>query len=446
MNRDLFGFKAEPFSVYPDNKYFFSSMSHDKAISLLEYGINSRKGFMLLTGLKGSGKTTTCNVLKESLVNCNVAVINSNLKEPNKMIKDICSAFGRECNVQDSQSFFGLLMDFFVSEYKEGRNNLIIIDDAENISDDSLELLNSFMEIEIEKCKLVQVILCGSPDMHDRLKNVSSRLGPKFTFTVELVALTMKDTADYVEYRLQKAMGKDFPLFRKPSYIEIYHYSKGIPSEINRVAQKAIEIANEKKSSRVAPNHVKMAAASLYGASRRRSLALLPVGAVAVLALVFSFFYFQIDNDKLKQPPVKEKKNTVVADNDKTQTEPAVISKPVAEMKTDEKKVVEKITVNQSDKKVEKPAVKPVEKPAENNPEPVAQVKEKYGCVATTSGLKIRKKPNVNSSSVGNVPYKGRVLLKGMTEDHEWWEASYKGKSGYMFAKYIKYTEAGECR
>lgn len=436
MNRDLFGFKAEPFSVYPDNKYFFSSISHDKAISLLEYGINSRKGFMLLTGLKGSGKTTTCNVLKEHLDHCNVAVINSNLKEPDRMIKNICTAFGRECNLQDSQSFFGLLMDFFVSEYKEGRNNLIIIDDAENISDDSLELLNNFMEIEIEKCKLVQVILCGSPDMHDKLRSVSGRLGPKFTFTVELAALSMKDTADYVEYRLKKAMGEEFPLFRKSSYIEIYHYSKGIPSEINRVAQKAIEIANEKKSSRVAPNHVKMAAASLYGASRRRSLTLLPVGASIVLIIGLAVFFLSGNDKQPVQPEVLEKKPV----NQET-----FVEKQEASAQMPDKKPA-KAAEEQVKKPVEKPVQKPVEKPVEKQIVKQEQPKEMYGCVSTTSGVKLRAKPDKNSSSLGNVPYKGKVRLIEMTDNKEWWKVSRNGRQGYMFAKYIKNAEGGECR
>ncbi len=446
MSRDLFGFKAEPFSVYPDNKYFFSSISHDKAISLLEYGINSRKGFMLLTGLKGSGKTMACNVLSENLKQCNLAVITDNIKDPEKLITEICTGFGLDCSSCDTQSSFGMLMDFFVSGYKDGMNNLIIIDDAENISDGSLELLNSFMEIEIEKCKLVQVILCGSPDMHDRMKNISSRLGPKFTFTVELAALSMKDTAEYVEHRIKKALGEDFPIFRKPAFIEIYHYSKGIPSEINRVAQKAIEIANEKKSSRVAPNHVKMAAANLYGVSRKRSITYaLPV----TVLIIFLFIY---GGYAVMQMKPAEKTATAKAEV------PQQTAAPVEQPAKTETPSVPAVTPSEPADVPAKPVAAPEkQKPAVPAVTPVvpvktapvakpAPVKPKYGCITTTSGLKMRSKPSVTSESVTNAPYMARIDLIKMTENQEWWECEYKGTHGFMYAKFIEVSESGVCK
>ncbi|WP_303852683.1 AAA family ATPase [Seleniivibrio woodruffii] len=431
MSRDLFGFKGEPFSVHPDNRYFFSSISHDKAITLLEYGINSRKGFMLLTGLKGTGKTMTCSILQEGLSGVNAVLVPTGVREPEKLLAEICKGFGLDYSLESYESAFGKLMQYFVEQYKEGRNSLIIIDDAEIISDACLSLLNSFMEIEIEQCKLVQVILCGTPALHDRLKSVSSQLGPKFTFTVELAALSMKDTADYVEHRLKKALGEDFPLFRKNSYIEIYHYSKGIPSEINRIAQKAIEIATDKKASRVTSVIVKQAAASLYGVSRRRTVKLLPV--FAALALVFGGAYYMMFHPVAK----------------KMITEPAVTvaPEPVEPVPAEADPQTEPLK-----KETQQPAdVKPV--PAEPAPvpepvkeEPQAPAQPKFGCVEASSGLKIRKSPSRNAASIGNAPNRARVELVKKTKDGEWWEIRYKGKDGYMFAEFVKPSETGECR
>ncbi|MGE4318130.1 MAG: AAA family ATPase [Deferribacterales bacterium] len=451
MSRDLFGFKAEPFSVYPDNKYFFSSISHDKAISLLEYGINSRKGFMLLTGLKGSGKTMACNVLSENLKQCNVAVITENIKDPEKLITEICSGFGLDCASCDTQSSFGMLMDYFVGGYKDGMNNLIIIDDAENISDGSLELLNSFMEIEIEKCKLVQVILCGSPDMHDKMKNISSRLGPKFTFTVELAALSMKDTAEYVEHRIKKALGEDFPIFRKPAFIEIYHYSKGIPSEINRVAQKAIEIANEKKSSRVAPNHVKMAAANLYGVSRKRSITYaLPVTVLIIFISIYGGYVLMNMKPSGKTITAKNDVPSEIVSPVETPAQPdtpAVIETPAQETAPAEPVAV---PVKPAAEPVKPQPVAPVVvPPVAEKPVPAAKpepVKAKYGCITTASGLKMRSKPSVTSESLTNAPYMARIDLIKMTENKEWWECEYNGAHGFMYAKFIEVTESGTCK
>ncbi|TCK60573.1 AAA family ATPase [Seleniivibrio woodruffii] len=433
MSRDFFGFKVEPFSVHPDNRYFFSSISHDRAITLLEYGINSRKGFMLLTGLKGTGKTMTCSILREGLSGVNTVVVSSGIKEPGKLLEDICSGFGLDRASSCSQSAFGCLMDFFVGEYKDGRNNLIIIDDAEGISDESLELLNSFLDIEIEQCKLVQVILCGSPALHDRLKNVSSRLGPKFTFTVELAALSLKDTADYVEHRLKKALGDEFPLFRKSSYVEIYHYTKGIPSEINRVAQKAIEIANDSKASRVNAAHVKQAAAMLYGVSRRRTVNVMPVAAVFLLMTALVVYLLMRDGRKdevaIVEPPAVTQEQAPVVEEPAAPAEEAV-QPPVAEA----------------------PAVEPEPEPVKPEPvkeEPPAAVvpaHPEFGCVTAGSGLKIRKTPSRNAASIGNAPYRSKVVLISHTDDGEWWQVRFKGVEGYMFAEFVKPTESGECR
>ncbi len=193
----------------PITNTFFSSILHDKAITLLEYGLNSRKGFMLLTGLKGTGKTMTCNILKDSVKDCNVSMLNYDNVSPDKLMKSICEGFGLSYTETDRKELFGLIMEYFVEQYKEGRNNLIIVDNAESISDANLEMLSEFMEIEIEKCKLVQVILSGCPELHDRLRNIGNDLGPKFTFTVELAPLSLQDTIDYVEHRVKTAIGDD---------------------------------------------------------------------------------------------------------------------------------------------------------------------------------------------------------------------------------------------
>jgi len=430
MSRDIFGFKGEPFSVHPDNRYFFSSISHDKAITLLEYGINSRKGFMLLTGLKGTGKTMTCSILHEGLNGVNTVFVPTGTREPEKLLAEICRGFGLEYSEENHQAAFGKLMEYFVEQYKEGRNSLIIIDDAEVISDACLSLLNSFMEIEIEQCKLVQVILCGTPALHDRLKSVSSQLGPKFTFTVELAALSMKDTADYVEHRLKTALGEDFPLFRKSSYIEIYHYSKGIPSEINRVAQKAIEIANDKKASRVTSAIVKQAAAMLYGVSRRRTVKLLPV--FAALIVIFGGAYYLMFHTM----PLKKKTQT---EPPVVMTEPEPMSPPVAEPQQEPVQEEPQAVVTP-----EPPAPEPAPEPVKEEP-PVAVLQPKYGCVDAASGLKIRQHPSRNAASIGNAPNKARVELVRLTGDGSWWEVKYKGIDGYMFSEFVKPSETGEC-
>lgn len=482
MSREIFGLKDEPFSAYPDNKYFFSSIHHDKAITLLEYGLNSRKGFMLLTGLKGTGKTMTCNILKDSVRNCNVSFVEYADTTPDKLMKQICGGFGMDFKETGSQELFGRIMEFFVEQYKEGRNNLIIIDEAENISDACLSILNDFMEIEIEKCKLVQVVLAGCPELHDRLKHLDGDLGPKFTFTVELAPLTMKDTADYIEYRLKTAVGdEDYHLFKNNSYAEIYSYSKGIPSEVNRIAQKALAIAKEKKQGKVTPRHIKMAAARLYGVRGTRKGSKLPVIALVVILLLAGGAYLFRDRlvwpakavQVAEKPAPAEKPVTLSTEHpppvmqDIAKTEPAEeplkpapaeakapepAAKPAAVQKQPAAAPAEKAPVK-TEPQVTKP--KPVKAaPAAENPAPVIKKTEpapaetipavKHGCITAQSGLKVRAGASVRSELIGTAPSMAYIELLSLSPDGKWWQTKYEGKVGYMYAKYIKVVESPE--
>jgi len=468
MSRDLFGFNDEPFSAYPDNKYFFSSILHDKAITLLEYGLNSRKGFMLLTGLKGTGKTMTCNILKDSVTSCNVSKIDYEGANPDKLMQDICTGFGLEYTETGRKELFGRVMEFFVVEYKEGNNNLIIVDNAEKISDDCLHMLSEFMEIEIEKCKLVQVIISGCPELHDRLRNIGGDLGPKFTFTVELAPLSFEDTAEYVEHRIKTAIGDDDQhLFKSNSYSAIYDYSKGVPSEINRIAQKALALAKENKQSKITPKYIKMAAARLYGIKVTRKASKTPVFLIiAVFLIVGAGIYFKNTIIELASNKVTKEEQVVVAD--------PVTEKPVVEEKqtieenpTPEKPVAEAESVETTEQEVqpEKTAVeetiepkaepKPVDKPVVENtaPNPEEQVvaepvvekpKISHGCITANSGLKVRAGASVTTDLIGTAPFEAYIELIKLSADGKWWKTMYHGKVGYMYAKYIRVVESPE--
>jgi len=479
MSRDLFGFKDEPFSAYPDNKYFFSSILHDKAITLLEYGLHSRKGFMLLTGLKGTGKTMTCNILKDTVVDCNVSIINYENMSPDILMQRICEGFGLNFPETDKKELFGRVMEYFVVQYKEGRNNLIIVDNAENISNENLETLNDFMEIEIEKCKLVQVVLSGCPELHDRLKTLGSDLGPKFTFTVELAPLNLKDTTDYVEHRLKTAIGdEEHHLFKKNSYLEIYNYSKGIPSEVNRIAHKALSIAKDKKQTRITSRHIKMAAARLYGVKSTKKGLMRPLSTLLMLAVIVGGVYFYKDQilgivsnystvkvveEKAPEAPAKKaepvvKKPAVVA-------KAPVVKPPVIADNEDEKKaepVQPKIETPAAEPdtapvKEAAPASEPVkEKPVieektltEPAPEPVVVTPEqeiniKHGCITAQSGLKIRAGASVNTELTGTAPFDSYIELYELSEDGKWWKTKYNGSFGYMYSAYIKVVDTPE--
>lgn len=466
MSRDLFGLKDEPFSAYPDNKYFFSSILHDKAITLLEYGLNSRKGFMLLTGLKGTGKTMTCNILKDSVRDCNVSMIKYGSVSSDVLMTQICAGFGLDFPETDKQELFGKVMEYFVDEYKDGKNNLIIIDEAETISDENLQLLSSFLEIEIEKCKLVQVIISGCPELHDRLKHISSELGPKFTFTVELAPLSLQDTIEYVEHRLKTAVGdEEVHLFKSNSYSEIYRYSKGVPSEINRIAHKALSIAKEKKQNKVTPGYIRIAAARLYGVKAARKAKKMPTALILIILLAAAGGYYYKDMlTGSAEPDIQIQQGVDVAETAKevqeeTEEKPEIPPAPV-EIQENEEEAAQQVTSsvpepeNQSepaDDTVQKQAEEipaepesvPEEKPAAAEPEKTA-VAVKHGCITAQSGLKIRAGASVDSELIGTAPYMEYIELTELSSDGNWWKTMYNGSSGYMYARYIRVVDSPE--
>jgi len=482
MSRDLFGLKDEPFGAYPDNKYFFSSILHDKAITLLEYGLNSRKGFMLLTGLKGTGKTMTCNVLKDSVSDCNVSIVNYEPVSSDELMKRICLGFGQSFPETDRQELFGRIMEYFVDEYKEGRNNLIIVDNAEDISEENLKMLSSFMEIEIEKCKLVQVILSGCPELHDRLKHLDTELGPKFTFTVELAPLSLKDTTDYVEHRIKTAIeDADEHIFKSKSYAEIYSFSKGIPSEINRIAHKAMSIAKERNKNRITSRHIKLAAARLYGVKVSRRASKKPYAAALILILiavgVFNFKdvliaeYFNLrsvdqtaviekepepsaESSAIKEEPAAPAEPPVVTEEEAAEAEKPAVTEEVVSPSQPETPVIEdKPTVEDGAEPLkaasETEDTEPVND-ADKEPvqtEPAAGEPEQkiiHGCITAKSGLKVRSGASVKTDLIGTAPNMAYIKLLELSEDGKWWKAMYEGSYGYLYAKYIRVVDTPE--
>lgn len=426
---------------------------------------------MLLTGLKGTGKTMTCNILKDSAKDCNVSMIKYGSVSPDVFMMQICSAFGLEFEETDRKELFGRVMEYFVDEYKDGKNNLIIIDEAENISDENLELLSSFLDIEIEKCKLVQVIISGCPELHDRLKQIGSELGPKFTFTVELAPLNLQDTTEYVEHRLKTAIGDDdVHLFKHNSYAEIYSYSKGIPSEINRIAHKALAIAKEKKQGKITPGHIRMAAARLYGVKVSRRMSKFPVAViVTIMILTAGGFYYKEtisqtvltakNGEPVKEPASKIETPEQEVMQEKPETPPAEAEQKVIEEEAQQEtsSVVESGNVpleeipaeTEEEVAVVQPEPEPEPAPAPE-PEPVPEPeapKILHGCITAQSGLKIREGASVNTELIGTAPYMAYIELVERSSDGKWWKTMYEGSYGYMYAKYIRVVDSPEdCR
>ncbi|QAR33322.1 hypothetical protein EP073_07880 [Geovibrio thiophilus] len=437
MYIDFFGFRDKPFRLTPEPSAFFCSLPHDRAMTMLEYGINSRKGFMLLYGLPGTGRTTLCFLLRETLVNCSVSYVPKT--SDTDLLQKICNGFGIEAMFKSTENeYFGVMMDYFVGEYKKGRNNLIIIDDADEYSIDSFRTLEKLSEVEIEQCKLVQVLLVGTQElcsklMYGNVKNLSERV----LSVTELNLLGLSDTANYLQHRIRTAKGTDPEVLKRTAVVEIFRYSHGLPLEINLVADKAFQAAADAKDKKVGPKHVKEAIKHISGIRqplRVFTIAqyLTPVLILLVLllgGLQIKTFYDMKDIEEQyagAKPAVEE---TVHEAEPVRTSEPA----PVAETSPEPAPVSEPEPI-----KEESPAVQPVRIPAVPVAAPVTPPAEpvvKYGCITARSGLKMRNQPSPSGEVIGVAVYNSKVRLTG--REGEWWRSTINGREGWLFADYV---------
>ena len=177
MYAQFFGLKREPFSIAPDPRYLFMSERHREALAHLLYGINAGGGFVLLTGEIGAGKTTVCNCFLEQIPKrCNVAYIFNPKLTVVELLQSVCDEFhialpeaepGRSPTIKD---YVDRLNDFLLQAHAIGQNNILIIDEAQNLSVDVLEQLRLLTNLETSKRKLLQVILIGQPELRTMLE------------------------------------------------------------------------------------------------------------------------------------------------------------------------------------------------------------------------------------------------------------------------------------
>ena len=170
-----FGLKREPFSIAPDPRYLFMSERHREALAHLLYGVRGGGGFVLLTGEIGAGKTTVCRCFLEQVPErCNVAYIFNPKLTATELLQSVCDEFriagARACAESATvKDHVDALNEFLLRTHAAGQNNVLIIDEAQNLSTDVLEQLRLLTNLETNERKLLQIILIGQPELRDML-------------------------------------------------------------------------------------------------------------------------------------------------------------------------------------------------------------------------------------------------------------------------------------
>jgi general secretion pathway protein A len=239
---DYYGLTEPPFDITPNPRFLFYSAKHREAYNHLLYGIRERKGFVQLTGEVGAGKTTLCRAMLEQLTgNYSTALILNPVLNPDELMKAIATEFGLDVRGLDRLDTVASINNFLLWNVEQGKDAVLIIDEAQNLTEELLEQVRLLSNLEIDNRKLLQIVLMGQPELRDRLNSPSLRqLRQRITVRYHLAPLSQSEINEYIRHRLHVSGAKGTPVFTRAALWRIHHYSGGIPRLVNAVCDKAL--------------------------------------------------------------------------------------------------------------------------------------------------------------------------------------------------------------
>ncbi len=244
MYTDYFGLKESPFSITPDPAYFYISEKHREALAHLMYAFDSDGGFVLLTGEVGTGKTTVCRrLLKRVPENCDIAFILYPKLTGKELLAALCDELRIDHVSADASSrvLVARIYDHLVKAHERGRRTILIVEEAQNLSDDVLEQIRLLTNLETNKQKLLQVVMIGQPELRERLGRPElAQLNQRITARYHLTPLSYEEVEGYVEHRLTVAGLSKNRLFPPGVLKELFRLTRGVPRLINVICDRAL--------------------------------------------------------------------------------------------------------------------------------------------------------------------------------------------------------------
>jgi type II secretory pathway predicted ATPase ExeA len=242
MYLDHFRLKQYPFQLVPDPEFLYLGTDHSKAKAYLDYVVYNRDGFVVLTGEIGAGKTTLLHkFLGEMDKNVLAAKIFQTQLTATEFLQAVLVEFGLKPFHAKKVELMDMLNSFLVDRFLEGRQLVLVIDEAQDLSDEALEEVRLLSGLESQKEKIVHVILLGQPELRDRLNRPEmEQLNQRIRLRYHLSALSEQETTNYIRHRIQLAGATDREIFENNAFPVIYSYSGGIPRLINVLCDTAL--------------------------------------------------------------------------------------------------------------------------------------------------------------------------------------------------------------
>lgn len=261
-----FGLQEIPFRITPDTKYLFLTQQYDAALTSLHYALTQRMGFAVLTGEVGTGKTTlTRQFLSQIGPDVVTALLLNPLLSPHELLRAINRDLGVSVRQQSLDRQLDALNEFLLKLHADGKTALVVIDESQNLSFESLEMVRMLSNLETEQAKLVQILLIGQPELERKLASHELRqLQQRVGVHVALKPLSYMEMVRYITHRVSLAGGQSRIYFEPAAFRAIYRRTRGYPRSVNLLCDRALMAAFAQNTVFIGAKIVRQAYRDLY--------------------------------------------------------------------------------------------------------------------------------------------------------------------------------------
>ncbi|MHB8453636.1 MAG: ExeA family protein [Acidiferrobacterales bacterium] len=244
MYESFYHLKEKPFSLLPDPDYLYLSGKHGTALALLEYSLLNQTGFCVISGEIGAGKTTLIRrILAQCANNVSVGLISNTHRSFGELLGWISMAFGLEYRDRTKPQLYEAFIQFLIDQYAKNRQTVLVIDEAQNMSPETLEELRMLSNINADKDQVLQVILVGQPGLRETLRHPGLvQFAQRIAVDYHLDSLDCEETSAYIHHRLTIAGGQS-DIFDDEACNAVFRYSNGTPRLINLLCDSALVYA-----------------------------------------------------------------------------------------------------------------------------------------------------------------------------------------------------------
>jgi len=275
MYTAFYGLREKPFALSPDPRFLYLAGSHREALAHLLYGIEQGEGFISVTGEVGTGKTTLCRTLLERLEGeVEIAFLFNPSRTALELLQSICAEFGLPAEGLARRSLMAQLNGFLLDKKHEGRRVLLIIDEAQTLSENTLEQVRLLSNLETSREKLIQILLLGQPELDRKLDERGLRqLRQRISVRWQLLPLAPNETRAYIRHRLAVAAGEPKDLFSESALREVHRRTRGIPRLVNQLCDRSLLVGYADRAAMIGSAFVRAAAKEIPDTRRSRDRA-----------------------------------------------------------------------------------------------------------------------------------------------------------------------------